>query len=67
LPASGATKRLGTLAAEADVPAGLTYFVVSGWAELHYLTLQNNASPYDRALIRDVRETFMRSIGDHPT
>jgi len=67
LPARGETKRLATLAAEANVPAGLTYFVMGGWADQGFLTLQDNASPYDRALIHNVRETFLRSISDRPT
>lgn len=64
LPAHDETERLRTLAEETDVSIGLTYFVISQWAQQNHLTFEDNAAPYDGALIYNVREAFLRSTRD---
>lgn len=66
LPPPGDATRLCTLVADADVPAGLAYFLVCEWARQDRLSFEDDASPYDGALIHNVREVFLRSIRSAP-
>jgi hypothetical protein len=63
LPSDDEADHLGTLAETADVPLGLTYFVISFWAQQGHLTFDDDASPFDGGLVHHVRETFRRSTG----